>query len=497
MKKISKKQLIYFLTPFLIFPLGACQGAQNKDIPFVSKELADGKIGVEYHEDISIDDDEIFYEVDYDSDLPGGLFLDEEGIISGIPSEIGDFTFTIVAYNDDAEKNATFNLHIDKGTFIYTGKTLENAKEGEPYIADISMETTIKGTKYELEQGSNLPEGLVLDEEGKVSGTPVVHGDEFTFSVVASAPNYDNATATFKLKIEECEPKLPEDLGHIVFEDFQLEDGLVGTSYSQSVGKAYGVPNIKYSIKYINGIGLPKGLSFDKNLFIVYGTPKTSTVGTMRFQIIASSEGYDSVTVNVLLRIYDVYVQTTRFEAEYIDVSALTGSGYSSSPSGKNMIQSKNDFGTNEISNGYCLGYLHKSIIFEFDFTSTEAIKANLILRLGTELGDIIFNPSLLEIKINGQALDYEEFVLADHDKDSSTKDFSTIDVGEINLIKNDNVISFEIFELNEANNPYNEPLPDGTMKAKGPIFDYIELTKLSGTSEIGWRPVVSNIQGE
>ena len=60
----------------------------------------------------------------------------------------------------------------------------------------------------------------------------------------------------------------------------------------------------------------------------------------MRFNIIASAEGCEPVSVECQLRIYDVYEQTNVMEAEHINVSSLKGAGYSGSASGLSMIQS-------------------------------------------------------------------------------------------------------------------------------------------------------------
>jgi hypothetical protein len=158
------------------------------------------------------------------------------------------------------------------------------------------------------------------------------------------------------------------------------------------------------------------------------------------------------------------------------------------------MIQPQRDFGDIEVSNNHALGYLHKSVSFIFEFTSDKATDAVLNLRIGSELGDIIFNPSLLGIKVNGEVIDYDPFVLDDPDDDATTKDFMTVKIGTIQVKEGDNTIAFEVFELTAENNPYNEPLPEGTLKAKGPIFDYIELTE-TGDARIGWRPVVSNLK--
>ena len=77
------------------------------------------------------------------------------------------------------------------------------------------------------------------------------------------------------------------------------------------------------------------------------------------------------------------------FEAEYTDVSNLSGGGISGAAVGINMIlQSGN------ASNGWYIGYTHKKgLAITFEITSSAAAKADLTLILGTELGPMVMNP--------------------------------------------------------------------------------------------------------
>lgn len=121
-KKIAITLIAVLLCVFSAAALTACGGIQ-----FEGRTLDGGKVGAAYSTDISVDDETVFYELDYDSELPRGLYLGEDGIIEGTPSEAGTFTFKIVAYNDSSETVADFSLTIDKGELSYTAKTLPDA----------------------------------------------------------------------------------------------------------------------------------------------------------------------------------------------------------------------------------------------------------------------------------------------------------------------------------------------------------------------------------
>ena len=473
-----KKVKALLAAALLLVGLTACGG--GTDFQFEGKTLASGSVGAAYNDTVSAGAEDIYYELDYDDNLPLGLSLAEDGAVTGTPEEAGDFTFTIFATDpEDNYKEAEFSIHIEKGALSYTGKALEDGAAGEPYVQSVGTAAGAEGVTYALKADSALPAGLSLAEDGQISGVPEASGSA-EITVVASANGCDPVEAVFTLNISEgsAEAAGPTDLGHIVFEGWTLPDGQVGEAYSESVRKAYGVPNISYEIKYIGGIGFPKGVSFNE-LGVIAGTPGDSTSGVMRFNIIASAEGCEPVSVECQLRIYDVYEQTNVMEAEHIDVSSLKGAGYSGSASGLAMIQSYA-----KASGGKALGYLNTAASFEFAITSAADTSANLILGLGTEWGDLTLTPKTFKVYVNGQELDYGSIAIPDNGAGNDMAfDRYTLSPS-VSLKAGENIIGFEILDSEDTGGV-------GTATAKGPIFDCLEIGGAS--CEIGWRPRVAN----
>lgn len=449
-------------------------------LPFESKALKDGKVGMEYSETIATGTKNMYYDLDYDSQLPKGLVLYDDGAIKGIPEEAGEFTFKVVMIDlNDVEYYADFTLKIEKGSLTYSASSLKDAKTGEPYLADIATATGMPRITYSVKADTPLPEGLTLSEDGKLSGIPSKAADSISFTVIASAEGCVPVEAVFAMKIEQGEQK-EENLGKIVFESFTLPDGLVGEPYEQSVRKAYGVPNITYKFNFSGGNGLPSGMTGNKELGLVVGTPQDSTTGQIRFRVTASAEGYESVTAFVTLTVYDKYVETTRFETELVDtIPTLSGAGYSSAPSGRGMIQA---FGG--MSGGKSLGYLNKPVTVTYTINSEADTTATLVLGLGSENGDFTYDSSMFEIIVNGEKIDYGSLNVKQ--LGTATTGFSSSPITVSSLIKlksGENVISFKILESDKAT---------GTFSAVGCLFDYIELNGAGCT--LGWRPRVANI---
>lgn len=475
---ITKKIGAILAAGLLLAGLTACGGGDS--LQFEGRALASGSVGTAYSDTVSANAEGIYYELDYDDSLPLGLYLAEDGAITGTPEEAGDFTFTIFATDPkDNYQEAEFSIHIEKGSLSYTGNALQDGTTGEPYVQSVGTAAGAEDVSYALKAGSALPAGLSLAEDGQISGVPEAAGSA-EFTVVASANGCDPAEASFTLNIAEgsAEAAGPTDLGYIVFEGWTLPDGQVGEAYSESVRRAYGVPDISYEIKYIGGIGFPKGISFNE-LGVIAGTPGDSTSGVMRFNIIASAEGCEPVSVECQLRIYDVYQQTNVMEAEHIDVSSLKGAGYSGSASGLAMIQSYA-----KASGGKALGYLNTAASFAFAVTSAEETTANLILGLGTEWGDLTLTPKTFKVYVNGQELDYGSIAIPDNGAGNDMAfDRYTLSPA-VSLKAGENIIGFEILDSEDTGGV-------GTATAKGPIFDCLEIGGAS--CEIGWRPRVAN----
>ena len=78
---------------------------------------------------------------------------------------------------------ATFSISI--GIVFNSGITLAHGQQESEYFGSVSATGTSK-IKYSLKEGSTLPEGLTLNSNGEITGTPTEAGI-FVFTVVANA----------------------------------------------------------------------------------------------------------------------------------------------------------------------------------------------------------------------------------------------------------------------------------------------------------------------
>jgi hypothetical protein len=129
--------------------------------------------------------------------LPPGLSLNSEnGKISGMPSQAGDYTFTIqvtdasVPAQTDSE---SFTVRIaPKDAVLIITTSLPNGEQGEPYVAVIDAIFGIAPYTFNISAGT-LPDGLTLEAVSSqgtcdIFGTPTKRGDySFTIKVTDSS----------------------------------------------------------------------------------------------------------------------------------------------------------------------------------------------------------------------------------------------------------------------------------------------------------------------
>lgn len=476
MSKAMKRILAFSIAAVLLF-LAGCSGVPD----FEGKALASGKVGMEYQDSVAAGNGDMYYDLDAGSSLPKGLVLYDNGDIKGYPVEAGNFSFKLVMVDlEDNEYFADFTMYIEGGSLSYTASTIPDGKTGEPYQQNLGTATGMDTIVYAVKEGTQLPAGLSLSEDGMLSGIPTEAGENFAFTVMASAQGCETVEAEYSLSIEQG-VEVSENEGKIIFENFTLPEATVGEPYSESIRLAYGVPNITYSFRFSSGKGLPSGLSADKELGMISGTPMDRTEGEITFRVIASAEGYESVEAYVTLSVKDKYVTTTRFETEYVDmIPELTGNGYSDSKTGRGMIQN-----TPLTSNGKILGYMNKPTDVTFTIYADEATTATLVLGLGSEVGDFTYDPSMFAIIVNGVEIDYGTIdVKQIGDSESTYETQAHTITPTIDLVAGENTITFSIKASDKAT---------GTFSAVGCLFDYIEL--LNANCDLGWYARIGNVQ--
>lgn len=143
-------------------------------------------------------------------------------------------------------------------------------------------------------------------------------------------------------------------------------------------------------------------------------------------------------------------------EAECVDLDDVVGSGISSSQSGIEMIYP--DVGSNpdasNWSGGYYVGYTYNpECVITFEFESDSAATATIILRLGSELGDLTLTPDAFSVKLNGTEISYSSIYVQGSDSMAEMKFYDKAVTSTANIVAGKNTIMLSVLpnELNAS----------------------------------------------
>jgi hypothetical protein len=209
--------------------------------------------------------------------VPPGLVLAPNGVLSGTPTEAGTYTLGLTVTDAAGEiLNANIVLVVTAPGVgpslveaVGLSSTLGFASVGMPYA--LFLDVLVRGgavpLTFALAPGSSLPAGLVLHDGGNgvpasVAGTPTTVG-EYPFTLVAS----DATGQTLSM----------EELGIVVstlgLAQPGLPNGMVGVPYSVALGPSGGVQ--PYTLRLNPHFDMPPGLSLNA-AGVLSGTPRAA-----------------------------------------------------------------------------------------------------------------------------------------------------------------------------------------------------------------------------
>ncbi|MFM7252619.1 MAG: putative Ig domain-containing protein, partial [Ilumatobacteraceae bacterium] len=130
--------------------------------------------------------------------LPTGLTLSTGGVVSGTPTAVGTWTFTVLVTDAIGRTDdQILSLAIDP-LFVVTTASLPNGGIGYPYSATLAA-TGGTGV-YTWSVTGSLPAGLSVSTAGVISGTPTTLGTS-TFTVVARDTASRSSTRSLSIAV--------------------------------------------------------------------------------------------------------------------------------------------------------------------------------------------------------------------------------------------------------------------------------------------------------
>jgi len=206
--------------------------------------------------------------------LPSGISINSAGILFGTPATGSTTTFTVKVTDSSGSPSGQLSA---QQTFTFTVVNLLSANAGvlpsgtvgTAYSTQLTATGGVLPISWRLYEGS-LPSGLVLQNNGVISGTPTIPGTyTFQMYVIDSSPIQQNFTTTnYTLTINPSGPLAIRTTG--------LMDGTVDTPYQAQLVATGGTPPLVWTI---TAGGLPAGLILNPTTGAITGDP-TSAPGT-------------------------------------------------------------------------------------------------------------------------------------------------------------------------------------------------------------------------
>ena len=173
---------------------------------------------------------------------------------------------------------------------------------------------------------------------------------------------------------------------------------------------------------------------------------------------------------------------TYTLEAEYIDLNDIQGAGESSSQGGVQMIYGNGDSDKSKgWSEGYYVGYTYvANLKLDFVFQSDADAKATIVLRLGSELGNLLLTPDLFEVQLNGETVPYSSLSLNGGTSLEDMKFYDLVVNTHANVKAGENTLSLIVRD---------NKLVAGE-RVGAPCIDCVKITT---SANITWNPKTDN----
>jgi alpha-tubulin suppressor-like RCC1 family protein len=229
--------------------------------------------------------------------MPEGIVLNaQNGQLTGIPLDRGDFAFTLRATDNHGLKHEKeFYWHISDTLKLTTDVRLPDAAVDVPYSFALSAAGGLPYYSWFLKSGT-LPDGLKLNPNGTITGTPTTKQSFFfTVTLGDSDSPAQQVDKTFYLDV----------LDTLYIYTPSLPGGQVGNAYTATLTASLGSPPHTWRIVEGDSALAPCGLSLASSDTDATITGKPTAAETCAFTVEVSDKAGAKATKQFTIEIVD------------------------------------------------------------------------------------------------------------------------------------------------------------------------------------------------
>lgn len=212
--------------------------------------------------------------------LPPGLTLSSAGYLSGTPTTVGTYNFTVSTTDSSGRTgNATYSLSISAQPISITKTYISSPKYGASYSQTITT-SGAPVASFSVTSGS-LPTGLTINQTtGVISGISTSVGT-FSFTITATATAQSGGSISSRAYTTTVK-------GSVSITTSSLGLMYVGTPYNLALATSVTTGATISSFKVSSG-SLPSGLSLNTSTGVISGTPTKSGSYTVKIKVTSST----------------------------------------------------------------------------------------------------------------------------------------------------------------------------------------------------------------
>ena len=205
--------------------------------------------------------------------LPPGITLGADGVVTGAPTQKGDFTFRATATDSaGATGSRTYTMSIGWPTLVASPPVLPPAVRRVAYQGNLGVSGGSAPYSFAQMSGS-LPAGLTLGADGTITGVPT--GAPGTFEFQVTVTDHFGAQATLAYRLAYFAPT-------IVIGPARLGPAQTGRAFQAQLSAKGGSGPYRFDVESGR---LPKGIALHAN-GVLAGVPKQAA--TYRFKVRAT-----------------------------------------------------------------------------------------------------------------------------------------------------------------------------------------------------------------